>query len=122
MIEAPQCQIYLDADLPETDLVSLISETLFEQPGAPECEVEIRQNSDYDLARRKKFPDGFIYFRYVLDLYIEEASPAAKAALIAPLLQTLWEWGYPAVAACSFETFLPQGGGYKNRSLPWPRG
>ena len=45
---------------------------------------------------------------------------AGPQALVARLLQLLWENGIPAVAAADYEDELPEGGGGKSRAVPWP--
>ena len=85
-------------------------------------EAAVARNEDYDLARRRKFPDGFIYFRYIIDLYMDADLPLnERVKLTAAVLNTLWDERFPAIAACSYEKRLPLGGGYQNRSVPWPR-
>ncbi len=120
----PDCRIYVDADLSETELIGILMQVLLEAPGkgAPRCEAEVARNVDYDSARRRLFPDGFIYFRYLIDLYMDEDLPLSeRVRLTAAVLDRLWDERFPAVAACSYEKRLPLGGGYQNRSVPWPR-
>jgi hypothetical protein len=112
----PDCKIFVDADLSETELVSLVSQLLTE----PGVEVNLIRNEDYDLKRRKQFPGGFIYFRYVIDLYLDDPARADKAAIVASLLDGLWAWGFAAIAACGYEEQLPHNGGYRSHNVPWP--
>jgi hypothetical protein len=120
----PDCRIYVDSDYSETELMGLLMQILLDAPdkSAPRCEATVARNGDYDIARRRKFPDGFIYFRYVIDLYMDADLPLnERARLTATLLNHLWDERFPAIAACSYEKRLPLGGGYQNRSVPWPR-
>ncbi len=119
-VTPPDCQIYVDAGISESELAGLIAQFLLPDVGsAPGYEAEIIPNEDYDSNRRKQFPGGFIYFRYVIDLYLETPAFNERAALVARLLEGLWAYGFPAVAACAFEDHLPHGGGYKSRDVPW---
>ena len=120
---SPDCQIFVDADVAETELIGIIMRLLLATPGdgPPRCEAEVVRNPDYDPARRRRFPDGFIYFRYFIDLYSDDdLSLAGRAALVTAVLERLWDDGFPAVAACGYESRLPHGGGYKSRAVPWP--
>jgi hypothetical protein len=119
------CKIYVEAELEPDDLAKTLAESL---SGAslcrtvktPLCEIDIRMNAEADKARVREFPDGFLFFRYTLEIY---PSPAARredrVALTATLLRLFWSQGLPAVAACDYEDELLFGGGYNNRSVPW---
>jgi hypothetical protein len=123
-LSAPDCKIFLDAEMSEREVISVVMQGLF-PPGISDsgrCEVEILKNEDYDSSRRRAFPDGFVYFRYYLDLYMAEVATEEKAALVTRLLAYLWDdWGVPAVAACAFEQLLPEHGGYRSPHIPWPQ-
>lgn len=120
-LRAPDCKVFIDADLSDTELISLTAPLLFEPDDDVLLEVEVLKNEDYDSNRRRQFPGGFVYFRYTLDLYMTDAPVTRKAAVTARLLENLWSWGYPAVAACAYEDRLPERGGYKSRAIPWAR-
>lgn len=120
-LRAPDCKVYIDADISSTELISLIEPILFDEGEKVSLEVDVVENEDYDSKRRRLFPDGFIYFRYTLDLYMPDVPPTRKAEVVTRLLKFLWDYGYPAVAASPFEDRLPKRGGYRSRSVPWPR-
>ena len=119
-LRSPDCKVFIDADVSEQELISLTSPLLFAPGDDLRLEVEVLKNADYDSNRRRTFPDGFIYFRYTLDLYMSDAPVSRKAAIVKRLIAQLWSWGCPAVAACAFEDRLPKRGGYKSRAVPWP--
>lgn len=119
-LRAPDCKVFVDADLSDTELVGMTAPVLFAPDDKISLQVEVLTNEDYDSNRRRTFPDGFVYFRYTLDLYMPDAPITRQAAIVTRLLKRLWEWGFPAVAACAFEDRLPKRGGYQNRSAPWP--
>ena len=74
--------------------------------------IDVMRNEDFNATRRKE-PDGFLYFRYYLDVDAVPRQPrAAQVALVAQILQCLWAQGWAAVAACDFEDALPHRGGY----------
>jgi hypothetical protein len=124
------CKIYLEA--PETP--DAIAQRVFTTLGGsvsvtpsavivllPSAEVEVRDNEDADAQRTSDFPDGFLKFRYVLEVYpSSQEVPKDRGARTAKLLEVCWSRGWPAVAACAYEDELPHHGGYKDRSLPWP--
>jgi hypothetical protein len=119
------CKIYLEADSEPEDLAKLVAESLSSTSlcrtvKTPLGEVDLRMNAEADKVRSREFPDGFLFFRYILEVY---PSPAAqredRIALTATLLRLFWSQGWPAIAACDYEDELPFGGGYNNRSVPW---
>ncbi len=118
-LRAPDCKIFINADVSQTELIGMTAPALFAPEDDLSLQVEVVKNEDYDSNRCRQFPDGFIYFRYLLDLYISDAAIECKAAVISRLLTQLWDWGYPAVAACAFEDRLPERGGYKSHAIPW---
>jgi hypothetical protein len=119
-LRAPDCKVYVDADVSDTELISMTAPVLFMSEDNVSLEVDVLKNEDYDSNRRRLFPDGFIYFRYTLDLYMSGAPLERKAKIVTRLIERLWAWGFPAVAACAYEDRLPKRGGYKSRAIPWP--
>ncbi len=120
-LRSPECKVFVDADVTDTELIGITAPVLFTPEDETPLEMEVLNNEDYDSNRRRQFPDGFIYFRYTLDLYMPEAALSLQAAIVTRLLESLWDSGFPAVAACAFEKHLPERGGYKSRAVPWPR-
>jgi hypothetical protein len=118
--QIPDCQVFVDADTSERELIGLVAQFLFADGDSPGCEAKVARNDDYDSTRRKQFPGGFIYFRFTIDLYVDEDAQPRKIGLVANLLEGLWSWGFAAVAACDFEDRLPNNGGYKSTTVPWP--
>jgi hypothetical protein len=117
-MRAPDCKIFVDADLSQTEIIGLVGEVLLAESESV-CEADIAENEDYDPQRRRLFPHGFIYFRYTIDLYCDQSPLKSRIGLTSRLLEQLWAWGFPAVAACSYEDHLPHGGGYKSSRVPW---
>ncbi len=120
MVDAPDCKVFVDADVSEPELIGLISPVLFTAEDKVSLEVEVLKNQEYDTRLRQQFPDGFVYFRYTLDLYMNSAPLKRQSAIVTRLIECLWDWGFPAVAACAYEDRLPERGGYKSRTVPWP--
>jgi len=124
------CKIFLEADLERKDLAQLLSEevTLDVSSGPTSSvirneigELELRRNDDRNEVAARAYPDGFLHFCFVLELY---ARPTARhedeVSYVATLLNRLWSSGFPAVASCDYENELPRHGGYRDASLPWP--
>jgi hypothetical protein len=84
-------------------------------------EIDVRLNEESDSRRVVEFPDGFLFFRYALEVY---PSPAVaheeRVAFTANMLRALWSSGSAAVAVSDYEPELPHRGGYKSPSVPWP--
>jgi hypothetical protein len=125
------CRIYVQAKQTFDDLVALLMPTwpgsaILQRPASRSAEtrygdVEIRRNEDADELQAHKFPDGFLYFNYCLELYPKPAIPQKERVhFVANILNRLWSQGLPAVAACDYENELPHGGGNQDSSLPWP--
>jgi len=117
----PDCKIFVDAEIADAELMGLVAQLLFGSNGGCDgCEAGIVMNEDYDPNRRRQFPEGFIYFRYYIDLYIDDSAKIDRAEVVSNVLEGLWDWGFPAVAACDYEERLPHSGGYRSRAVPWP--
>jgi hypothetical protein len=126
------CVVYVDTDLSLDKLATTLSSALSASASGPlfaptirigEGEVEVRGNSDSDPGRATQFPDGFLFFRYRVELCVPaKAATEEQIAAVSVMLNALWSQGIVAIAVCDYEDDLPQKGGYKDRSLPWPGG
>lgn len=124
------CTIYVETDLAPDALARLLAGSLSgsvrgvataSTVTVPHAEIDVRRNPDGDSARALSFPDGFLAFRYALELYpAGDTSRNDRIALAGRLLELLWSNQLPAVAACDFEEELPLAGGYKKPTVPWP--
>lgn len=119
------CKIFLDthADTSRQDVTTLVARIIGGSVArytitAGPCEVDVRDNTDFNPARRSDPTDGFLYFRFYLDV---EAMPgqtrAAQLNLVARLLTGLWAEGFVAVAASDYEEALPNRG-FNSHALP----
>ncbi len=115
------CKVFVDADdVSQIELHSSLETCLGDRVksvGQRSIEgalfaIEVMRNDDFDAIRRKE-PDGFVYFRYYLDVDAVPGQPhAEQVALVAQILECFWAQGYAAVAAADFEDELPHQGGY----------
>lgn len=115
------CQIYVDAEISGDELLEKVAQLVggnvdIDTVCTDNYEIDIKKNEDFNPERRHEEPDGFVYFRYYMDV---DALPgqrrSAQIALVTKLLESLWSWGFQAVAACDYEEELPKAGGYKWR-------
>jgi len=60
----------------------------------------------------------FMQWPVYVELYGDPDDPSGVTDLTATVLRTLWEHGYPAVAACDFEHELPWSGGIQSPVMP----
>lgn len=115
------CKMYVDADdISQMELHSHLVRCLGDRVNSVGqrsidgalFSIDVMRNEDFDSVRRKE-PDGFVYFRYYLDV---DAVPgqqlAEQVALVTQILECFWAQGYAAVAAADFEDELPHRGGY----------
>jgi hypothetical protein len=114
------CAVYVDADVTREALITSLlvalggqrdRNTLFVYP----CEVYVDDNDEFDADRRREFPDGFLFYRFQLEVFADRrpAGEENMIAFVSGLLEMLWGAGYRAVAACDFEDALPHAGGYR---------
>jgi hypothetical protein len=119
------CKIFVDGSLTCLELLNQVARLL---TGTVEDstisnnwgEIDVRRNDEFDETLRTQFPDGFLYFPFMLEVYPRPAAEAEARRAVARILEDLWAQQMPAVAACDYENDLPHGGGYKSRSVPWP--
>jgi hypothetical protein len=77
-------------------------------------------NEEHNIQDEKKFPDGFLHFKTLIEIDFPKTTEIDYAVVITnSILSALWKLGCPAVASCSFENKLMHQGGYNNRNLPW---
>jgi hypothetical protein len=82
-----------------------------------EFQVDVVVNEDFDERRRSQNHDQFLFYRYYLDIEpTENATRQRYVESVGNLLEGLWQSNCKAVAACDFESELPQNGGYKPSS------
>lgn len=119
--DALYAKIFVNADVSASELVDCLAACLGPDVSVTRSGIDgkhfsldVRRNEDFDVVRQLE-PDGFVFFRYFIDV---DALPgqdhAAQVALVARLLECIWSRGYAAVAACDFEDELPHHGGYQN--------
>jgi hypothetical protein len=82
--------------------------------------ISIHTNDDYNCEKEKDFPDGFLYFKLLIEIdFLESVATELVADVTGKILKYLWTNNYPAVASCAYEEILIEKGGYNNTNLPW---
>ncbi len=124
------CKVYLEPNQSLEELSEFMGLALSAPAGVarrrvliqvPSGELEIRVNPDWQADRAAEFPDGFLFFRYVVEYYpLAQIKREERVSFVASLLQLFWKQHWAAIAACDYEDALPHKGGYGNVSLPWP--
>jgi hypothetical protein len=120
-----ECKIYVDANCAKGELATRIAELFSAHAEGTtiemQCgEVDVQRNDEFDETARLEFPDGFLSFGLLVELYTDDPATPRCAGAAARILEYLWAQDFPAVAACDYEDQLPNGGGYKSTAVPWP--
>ena len=117
------CKISVDGAIPKGKLASHIAESTGGELDDAAASIttkwatiDVVRNSDYDSSRISEWPDGFLFFAYLVEIHIEpRADVGTYRRNVGTLLDALWDRGLRAVAACDFEEQLPMQGGYRTR-------
>lgn len=118
------CAIYLNNSLDKISILNSLKkefnitneESSFITLGS--CTIYVSNNSDNNLEKSKQFPDGFLYFKYIIDIESEEEIEK-DFIIINKILDFFWKQNIPAIASYDHEELLKERGGYNNRNVPW---
>ncbi|WP_157202571.1 1,4-dihydroxy-6-naphthoate synthase [Calidithermus chliarophilus] len=107
-------KIYVDGDLSYEQLASDL-ENLFGVEARTRAidldkgTIYIEENEDFDARLRSNPEDGFLFYRYILDVEpLVELGQQNALDLVTTLLNHLWSKRIRAVAACGYEDLLPE--------------
>jgi len=122
-------KIFVDTEITSDELAILIASSIFGQVlrvgytrsvTTSSIEIDVRRNDDYDEKKRYEFPNGFLYFRYYLEVYYKSEETTDLATdVVASILNKLWSHNIPAIASGDFTSELPHQGGYGSSLVPW---
>jgi hypothetical protein len=121
-----KCSIYATGHISEVDLTSELGSFLNAKANAISCidkvdyQLYIEGNDEFNEHKQKEFPDGFLFFKYLI--YIEFKEGVTQEFYVeetARILNWLWHRNIAAVAASDYESLLPENGGYKSHNVPW---
>ncbi len=128
LVDSKWCVIYVDTTNEDRQLARTIADGL---DGSCEdrcvtvgtVELDVESNDDFDAKARLVRPEGFLHFRYRVEIDYPTSKAPEVLALVSRLLTYLWGNEIAAVAACDFEDDLPHlgGGQLSNSAVPWPK-
>ena len=81
--------------------------------------ISVTENSDYNTELQRQFPDGFLHFKFKIDLEAERDYEVHLIDVTNSILKWIWQKNCPAVAAADFENKLTNSGGYNSKAVPW---
>lgn len=122
------CKIYVTfKDISVDEVFNLIASYFGKSNSDQELEfrksiLSVRLNEDYNKEKEVDFPDGFLFFKVLIEIEIFDDDLKEIKTMVREILHLLWAKKYAAVAACPFEHDLPLSGGYRQKELPWPEG
>lgn len=129
LIDEPNyyCSLFTDSNVSREELILRLAKFFGVSPNRhylsnEKGEVGILKNKDYDAELRKDETDGFLHYRYLLEVEPKDDLGEENAVnLVGKILEYLWLQNFPAVASCDYEEKLPNNGGYKNPNVPKPQ-
>ena len=110
------CKVYLDSALPKHAILARLAEWVTGQVRmrtitADAFEVDVVPSEDFDEVRKQDAKNGFLFYRYYLDVEPRSGVPQEEyIAAIGSLLTKVRAEGMRAVASCDFEDRLPPPG------------
>lgn len=120
------CTIYASSDTgieefrKEISVVLNLSITSISFITGDKYELSVRKNDEFNKNTQTEFPDGFLYFKYIMDIQFYEVNNVEFCIQeISKILVWLWGKNIPAVASYDYEDALPEKGGYKSVNIPW---
>lgn len=126
-MDSVDCIIYCTGDISinelRTKLATLIGSNKIEVSFIQKdfYELSIHKNDDFNSVRQEGFPDGFLYFKFIVEVGFNNNCEVDNAVpVVSKILNGLWEMGMPSVASCDYENLLPENGGYNSTVIPWP--
>ncbi|GGH10945.1 1,4-dihydroxy-6-naphthoate synthase [Paenibacillus segetis] len=111
-------KIFVDSDVDKEMLLDTVSNIVMGTISGSsiltkQAEIFIFNNGDFDEDKRNQGNDGFLYYKYYLEIEpTEDADDRNYVLEISNLLTKLWNVDFKAIASCDFEDLLPRKGGY----------
>lgn len=111
-------KIFVDSDVDKVMLLDTVSNIVMGTISGSsiltkQAEIFIFNNGDFDEEKRNQGNDGFLYYKYYLEIEpTEDVSDRNYVLEISNLLTKLWDADFKAIASCDFEDLLPRKGGY----------
>jgi hypothetical protein len=111
-------KIFVDSDIEKEMLLNTVSNIVNgtirgSSILTKQAEIFIFNNGDFDEDKRNEGTDGFLYYKYYLEIKPTEDTDDRNYVLeISNLLTNMWNTDFKAIASCDFEDLLPRKGGY----------
>ncbi|NMM54792.1 MULTISPECIES: hypothetical protein [Paenibacillus] len=111
-------KIFVDSDVDKEMLLDTVSTIVMGTISGSsiltkQAEIFIFNNGDFDKDKRNQGNDGFLYYKYYLEIEpTEDVIDRNYVLEISNLLTKLWDADFKAIASCDFEDLLPRKGGY----------
>lgn len=111
-------KIFVDGDVDKEMLLNTVSNIVMgtisgSSISTKQAEIFIFNNGDFDEDKRNQGNDGFLYYKYYLEIEpTEDVGDRNYVLEISNLLTKLWDADFKAIASCDFEDLLPRKGGY----------
>lgn len=120
------CGLNVDSMASENALSSELAKTLQVSPDKWN-DIEMKtgkiyflKNDDFDEQQRQDINDGFLFYRYKLEVQPNPNLGEENAVnLVSKILEHFWSKGVPATAACDYEDKLPRKGKYVPEEYQW---
>lgn len=120
------CNLYIDTDA-EINILLINIADLFSSKlkrnslVTDEGYITITENQQFNPINKKSPLDGFLFYRYILDVKPNPNLEKDNAiSFVSKILEEFWANGFPAIANCEYESDLPNNGGYKSENVPIP--
>jgi len=112
------CKIYISSKTNERDIWKVAN--AIKMPFLGNVFVYLDVNEEFDADKEILFPDGFLFFKFLLEIELKnEAMNDDYIKYIGLVLKELWKKGISAVASSDFEMMLPNNGGYNSKEVSW---
>ncbi|WP_312117626.1 1,4-dihydroxy-6-naphthoate synthase [Brevibacillus reuszeri] len=110
------CKLFLYTDMSQSKLAHLVTQLVGGDQGrwsitSSVVVIFVNDNDFFNRAKKEDIHDGFLYYRYFLDIEPQSEKDELYVETIANLITKLWNRDINAVAACDFEDLLPGKGG-----------
>ncbi|GGF84031.1 1,4-dihydroxy-6-naphthoate synthase [Paenibacillus aceti] len=111
-------KIFVDSDVDKEMLLDTVSNIVMGTISGSsiltkQAGIFIFNNGDFDKDKRNQGNDGFLYYKYYLEIEpTENVIDRNYVFEISNLLTGLWDADFKAIASCDFEDLLPRKGGY----------
>lgn len=107
------CKVYVDSDRPKNVVLEVIRSAVGGRlegrttVRTGNCVIDVEDNEEFDEVKSSEPTDGFLWYRYYLDVEpLPGYDRSAYIALLSLLLEAMRRNGYSIVPACDFEAEL----------------